>query len=114
MRLHFSDEVEHARRVHPDHGGSPAGANYGWFVFANGLRVMLTTALGWEHVSVSRSIAPPSWDDMLWVRRLFWRPEEWVMQLYPPDGQYIGLAANAVHLWRPTMLAIPTPPLELF
>src|SRR3954470_90416 len=37
---------------------------------------------GWEHVTVA-GIHPdrtPSWDEMGFVKELFWMPEEWVVQ----------------------------------
>ncbi|KRT69405.1 MAG: hypothetical protein XU15_C0011G0087 [candidate division NC10 bacterium CSP1-5] len=67
----------------------------------------------WEHVSVSKKGAViPSWDEMSFVRHLFWEPEECVVQYHPPQSRYINIHPGVLHLWRPIHRAIPMPPLE--
>jgi hypothetical protein len=65
---------------------------------------------GWEHVSVSISRRPPNWQEMCFVKRLFWRPDETVMQLHPPESEYINVHPYCLHLWKPTNVPIPMPP----
>jgi hypothetical protein len=59
---------------------------------------------GWDHVSVSVDANPrrcPTWEEMCIVCRLFFRSDEWAMQLHPPPDQNINLAEHCLHLWRP-------------
>ena len=65
---------------------------------------------GWEHVSISTRRRCPNWQEMCFVKDLFWEPEECVMQLHPPKSQWINNHAYCLHLWRPKRQKIPTPP----
>src|SRR5262245_46922902 len=65
----------------------------------------------WEHVSVSTEFRCPIWEEMHLVKRMFWKPEEAVMQLHPPESEYVNCHPNCLHLWRPfEPLMIPIPP----
>lgn len=67
----------------------------------------------WEHVSVSvylRADRCPAWPEMAWVKSLFWGPEEAVIQIHPPESEYVNFHAGCLHLWRPIGVAIPPPP----
>lgn len=66
--------------------------------------------IDWEHVSVSLKNRCPSWNEMCFVKDLFWDPEETVMQLHPPKSQAINLHPHCLHLWRPKHQEIPLPP----
>jgi len=68
---------------------------------------------GWEHVSVSTPIRCPSWEEMTFVRDLFWGPEECVMQLHPPKSQFVNNHKYCLHLWKPKEQTIPQPPLRM-
>jgi hypothetical protein len=65
---------------------------------------------GWEHVSVSVQHRTPNWDEMCFVKDLFWREDECVMQLHPAKSEYINCHPNCLHLWMPMSGKIPTPP----
>jgi hypothetical protein len=65
---------------------------------------------GWEHVSVSTTYRCPTWDEMCFVKDLFWLPTEAVMQLHPPESEYVNNHRFCLHLWRPTRDVIPLPP----
>lgn len=59
-----------------------------------------------EHVSVapvnSRHIC--TWDEMCFIKDLFFRPEEMVVQIHPAEDRYFhgfDKAKNVLHLWRP-------------
>ena len=64
---------------------------------------------GWEHVSVSMPNRMPNWDEMCFVKRLFWEPEECVMQLHPPESEFVNYHRFCLHLWRPVREEIPQP-----
>jgi hypothetical protein len=68
---------------------------------------------GWEHVSVANVHKTPSWEVMCCVKDLFWMGEEAVMQLHPPQRDYVNYHEHCLHLWRPLTGVIPLPPSEL-
>ncbi|OSJ18558.1 hypothetical protein BST63_05275 [Bradyrhizobium canariense] len=47
---------------------------------------------------------------MCLAKDLFWHQEECVMQLHPPQSQYVNNSRYCLHLWRPTRQVIPMPP----
>ena len=65
---------------------------------------------GWEHVSVSTKRRIPNWEEMCFVKFLFWNDDEAVMQLHPPKADYVNYFPNCLHLWRPLDSVIPLPP----
>jgi hypothetical protein len=65
----------------------------------------------WEHVSVSADKRCPTWDEMCWVKDLFWNKHEAVMQLHPAESQYVNFHPHCLHMWRPLKMTIPTPPM---
>lgn len=72
--------------------------------------------LPWEHVSVSvqpgMTARPrcPSWEEMCFVKSIFWEEEDCVMQLHPPKSDYVNESPYCLHLWRPIGVEIPRPP----
>ena len=65
---------------------------------------------GWEHVSVSLEKRCPTWEEMCFVKDLFWLPGECVMQLHPPEEEWVNNHPFCLHLWRPLEAIIPLPP----
>ena len=65
---------------------------------------------GWEHVSVSTAIRCPTWDEMCFVKDLFWPEEEAVFQLHPPKSQWISNHPFCLHMWRNEQYPIVMPP----
>jgi hypothetical protein len=63
----------------------------------------------WEHVSVSGNRRVPNWQEMCFVKDLFWAEEECVMQLHPPKSEYVNCHPFCLHLWRSLEQPIPTP-----
>lgn len=83
----------------------------GAFVFVNqGLKVIISSGFGWEHASVSRKSRTPSYDDMTWVAKTFWRPDQTIMQLHVPSADHINVSEYCLHWWRPIDQDIPRPP----
>jgi hypothetical protein len=65
----------------------------------------------WDHVSVSRSDRCPWWEEMDFIARTFFRPNETAMQLHVPVSDHVNHHPHCLHLWRPTGLKkIPMPP----
>jgi hypothetical protein len=72
----------------------------------------------WEHVSAKARIkgAPiwrtPTWEEMCFIKDLFWDSNETVIQYHPAESNYINVHPAVLHLWKPTKEIIPMPPLE--
>lgn len=64
----------------------------------------------WEHVSVSTAVRCPTWEEMCFIKGLFWDGEDVVMQLHPRESEYVNQHPYCLHLWRPIGVEIPTPP----
>lgn len=108
--------------------GTLKGERNGRFILPSGhaqrLLIIATDGEGWspqwEHVSVSgwkltgKSSVPllPTWEQMCWVKGLFWQPEEAVVQYHPPEAEYVNQAPNRLHLWRPLEAEMPRPPIH--
>jgi hypothetical protein len=74
------------------------------------LTVIASDGEGWEHVSVSTSRRCPTWEEMEFIRGLFWRDDETVMQLSVPRASHRSLHPYCLHWWKPTDQDIPRPP----
>lgn len=74
------------------------------------LMVVASDGAGWEHVSVSLPTRCPTWEEMAYVRSVFWSPDVAVMQLHPPASEYVNNHSFCLHLWRPLDAEIPLPP----
>jgi hypothetical protein len=74
------------------------------------LMVVFSDGLGWDHVSVSTANRCPNWDEMCFVKQLFWSPDDVVMQLHPAASEYVNEHPYCLHLWRPQGVTLPTPP----
>jgi len=78
------------------------------------LQVIASEGLGWDHVSVSLKHRCPMWAEMEFVRELFFRDDETVMQLSVPRRDHLSMHPFCLHLWRPNDgREIPRPPAEL-
>lgn len=110
---------------------TPAFGNNGAFTFPNKggatrrrvstrksreLFVIASDGMGWEHVSVhvwdgeKEALRLPMWDEMCYVKDLFWDAEDVVIQYHPRKSEYVKTHPFVLHLWRPVDQAIPTPP----
>lgn len=120
MRINWS-HLEQFRRS-PEGYESKTGDTFGWFVWQKGktqIRVMAVDGdeTGWEHVSVSVAYKTsrkweertPKWDEMRWIKSMFWEAEECVVEFHPPESDYVNLATNCLHLWR-YVNGFPMPP----
>jgi hypothetical protein len=67
----------------------------------------------WEHVSVSTKNRPPNWQEMNFVKDLFWRDEETVVQYHPPKSRWVNRHPHCLHLWRHKSVDYPLPPMLL-
>jgi hypothetical protein len=77
------------------------------------LAVVLSTGLGWDHVSVSCRDRVPRYSEMKAVKLLCFKVDEWAYELHAPPRKHINVHPNVLHLWRPHEGHIPIPPPEL-
>lgn len=63
----------------------------------------------WEHVSVSTIDRCPTWEEMSFVKALFWEDSELVLQFHMPRGKHINYHPYCLHLWKPIGLEVPLP-----
>jgi len=101
----------HEIDIYGHHGDSTCGC----FLFPSPIdgakmAVIASAGGGWDHVSVSRATRCPNWPEMEYIKRLFFKDAETVMQLHVPRADHINLHPYALHLWRPQEVEIPRPP----
>lgn len=80
------------------------------------LRVICSDKMGWEHVSVtvrSGEKRTPTWAEMDWIKGLFWKDTETVIQLHVPRERHINNSEFCLHMWRPIGMEIPLPPMNM-
>jgi len=78
------------------------------------LKIIASNGEGWDHVSVSKEQSIPTWQEMSYVKELFFKDDEAVMQLHVPKYMHVNYHPNCLHLWRPHYPAfIPLPPTEM-
>lgn len=112
-------KVEKFRFITPDRPHQK-GDPFGFFMvpyrtnkMVINLRVMASTGddiVKWEHVSVSCENRCPTWEEMDYIKNLFWGDEETVMQLHVPRSEHKNYHPYCLHLWKPTTIEIPRPP----
>lgn len=118
MRKQYSELVEKSRVVKGEWASKP-GELCGAFVIARPEGVLLRiiannayslAARGWEHVSVSTLTRVPTWEEMCFVKDLFWDEEECVVQFHPPKSDYVNYHPYCLHMWRHVRKEFPRPP----
>jgi hypothetical protein len=103
--------------------------NNGYFIITGPggrkLHIIASDQLGWDHVSVTVIVTlpdgfpktledtVPSWDEMTFVKNLFFEPYEPAFQYHPPQSKYINVHQGCLHIWRPHNEQIPLPPLVM-
>jgi hypothetical protein len=95
----FSTVVEQSRLTTGMYGTDKNESN-GMFVFVTGMKVIISDGLGWDHASVSFDNRCPIWDEMNWIKDLFFIPESCVVQFHPPKSRYINNHDFVLHLWH--------------
>lgn len=83
-------------------------------------RLQLTPGAQWrncsvpqcpDHVSVTilNQERCPTWEEMCWAKRLFFHPNECVVQFHPSEEDYVNCHPYCLHLWKPQGRDILTP-----
>lgn len=97
---------------HPNTG--PNGAFFLKIPKGRDLAIIASDGQGWDHVSVR--VVPgskrelPTWQEMVLIKNLFFLPFECCYQYHPKEKDYVNFHPLVLHLWRPHMLGVPTPP----
>lgn len=95
---------------------SESSGNNGAFIVpcpgASSMFAIVSDKAGWEHVSVSpyRAKRTPTWEEMCFIKNLFWGKEETVVQYHPAEENYVNMHEFCLHMWRPTQAIMPVPP----
>lgn len=96
---------------------SRPGDDFGMFLISrNGVRLQIIfgNGEGWEHasaVAIDRAgERTPTWDEMCFVKDLFWEKDECAIQYHPTEKNYVNNHPHCLHVWRPTHGHIPQPP----
>ncbi|QOZ66748.1 hypothetical protein WN72_10745 [Bradyrhizobium arachidis] len=114
MRAQLIEKLEAGRVQHGRFATVPGSGPCGVFLVQGPcgceLKISGFVRPGWEHVAVSTPRRCPNWEEMCFVKDLFWDEEECVMQLHPPYSQYVNNSRYCLHLWRPIHRDIPMPP----
>jgi hypothetical protein len=99
-------------RLWGDYGDSTCGA---FMIPFQGivLKVIASSGGGWDHVSVSLPNRCPSWDEMSYIKSLFFKDDEMAIQYHMPAAKHINIHNFCLHLWRPYKGQVPTPPTEM-
>ena len=74
------------------------------------LRIIASSSGGWDHVSVSLVDRTPTWAEMDYIKRIFFKDDETAMQLHVPVKDHVNVHPFVLHLWRPHSEKIPLPP----
>lgn len=75
------------------------------------LFVQASDGMEWEHCSVSlNKNRCPTWEEMCFIKNLFWDAEDCVIQYHPRNSDYVNCMQYCLHLWRPIGKSIFTPP----
>lgn len=64
------------------------------------LTVIASDDNGWGHLSVSLKNRNPNWDEMCYVKNLFFE-DEVCIQFHPKKSEYVNLFEHCLHIWRP-------------
>jgi len=73
-------------------------------------RVVVSTGEGWDHVSASLPNRCLTWEEMVFIKRAFFKRDEWAVEFHPPEAENISLHNYCLHLWRPHMpMPLPEP-----
>lgn len=74
------------------------------------LNFIFSWGCGFEHLSVSTPVKCPTWEQMCFMKDIFWDEEEVCMQLHPKKSEYINNMPYCLHIWKSIDKEIPTPP----
>jgi hypothetical protein len=110
-------QIEQYRVRHGNLASDESYGNNGYFVIPTPsgitLYVVASDGMGFDHVSVhpANNKRTPTWEEMCFIKDLFFEPEEYAIQIHPPESDYVDLHPFTLHLWRPQnqQIVLPNP-----
>lgn len=113
--LYLLDAYRSRDRAIVERYGSTGDGKNGAFVVPSPidrqpLRIIASSDLGWDHVSVSRKNRAPNQTELDYIHRLFFRDDETAVQFFVPAREHINEHPHCLHLWRPLDASLPKPP----
>ncbi len=79
-------------------------------------RIIVSWGGGWDHASMTLTNAQrercPEWEEMCWLKNIFWGEGETVTQYHPAKSEYVNCHPFCLHLWKLQNCVLPTPPAE--
>ena len=66
-----------------------------------GMTVIWSYAGGWEHVSIDGKTRMPTWDEMCYLKDMFFDDDECCVQYHPPKSEYVNNVKHCLHIWKP-------------
>ena len=118
MRKPSHPDLEKWRMRHGPFGSDSSLGNTGAFEIpflkssSGGLLRVISSdgGMGWEHVSVSLADRIPTWEEMCFVKDIFWDEEETVVQYHPARSKSINFHPYCLHLWKKNGKEYELPP----
>ena len=110
---------EQYRIPHPLGFTHKIGDPFDWFMIPSPIKnnqwiaVQADAQTEWEHVSASMRNRCPTWEEMCFLKDLFWDENDCVVQYHPPKKDYVIIAKRCLHLWKFNG-EMPAPPKEYF
>jgi len=74
------------------------------------LNFIFSVSDGWEHLSISTPTRCPTWEEMQFMKEVFWRDDEICYQLHPKKEDYIDNHPYCLHIWRKIGTDLELPP----
>ena len=89
--------------------------------FSYSMAIIASWGEEWDNVSIHNIMQDreetkdftPVWGDMCYVKNLFFKASETVLQYHPPSNIYINNHEHTLHLWRPQNKEIELPPIGM-
>lgn len=75
--------------------------------------VVASNEMGWDHVSVSihgKIERCPTWEEMCRIKDMFFEKDETVVQMHPPESEYVNQHKHCLHMWKKQGFEYPLPP----
>lgn len=113
MKIQVPANIERYRITKGKLASDNSYGNNGAFIIPyadQNLKVIISDQGGWDHVSVSLQHRCPTWDELHWIKRIFFEDDETVIQIHPPELEYVNYHPNVLHLWRHQGSEIIRPP----
>jgi hypothetical protein len=77
------------------------------------LKLLASIEKGWDHISVSLPNRCPTWEEMDYIKHMFFKENEVAFQYHVTKENHINIHPNCLHLWRPQKMIILLPPKTL-